>query len=1204
MLVTKRSGQIQELDLNKIHAVLTWACEGKNDDALHPIKGVSVSQIEMMAQLHFYDKMPTGEIHEILIKAARDLISEDYPNYDQVAARLVWFAVRKEAFKNNLPPHLGKVIQDNVERGIYSKDILDLYSTQEINELNGFIDHTRDDLFKYAGAEQMRKKYLVQNRKTKKIFESFQFPYIMVAALLFGKYPKNVRMKYVKRYYDLISQHFISLPTPIMAGLRTKVKQFSSCVLVNSGDSLDSIIDTSGVIVKYASRKAGLGVNIGRIRAVDQAVRGGDAVTTGVIPFAKYLNAALKSCSQGAVRGASATFNYPIWHLEFERLIELKNNKGTDETRLRTVDYCIHINELFYKRLVKKGEITFFSPEEVPELYNAFYSSDPKKFEKLYKQYEKDPSLTKKTLPAMEVFSKIMQERFETGRIYILNADTVNVHGSFYESIEQTNLCLTGDTRIVTNQGMKTLEELYLSQSNFSVSSDIRAFEGKEIVYNQSRINVNQNSLGTKEYNSSKVFMTNPNADIYEVQLASGLTIKGTYNHKIMTSSGWVKLGDLTQNHKVYSQSGEGLWGEDAIQVAPFKYISSNNKWNNHYEKTPFNVPQYWTQGLGEVLGWLVGDGFISTTNNTITPTFVFGEDDKEAKPILEKTLREILPAVTLGEQEFKHGTETVSSSQIKVHDKRFGLWLTDYLGVSTKKSHEKTVPLALWSANRVAIKGFLRGLFGADGTVDVSKNCQAVTISLTSVSKLLLQEVQLLLSNFGIKSSIYNSSKKNNRLLPNSQRELQEYNTHAQFVLKIGKSNRQKFMTEIGFLVDRKNQVVEKTLSDIKLAFEERSTGRAHRNGTYQEKYQDKVVSINYLGKAPVYDITVDKSHSFIANGMAVHNCTEITLPTTPIQGEEGLVALCTLSAINWGKLGLIEDHNEDGRSNRTDNKLKDVCEMAVRALDALLDYQEYPVAQAARHTQLYRPLGIGIIGFAHWLAKHRLLWGAEDTLVETEKLMERMAYYLTDTSIELAKEFGSCEMRTKYHDGIFPIDTSKLACKTLLDWDYLKAKAREFGIRNATLMALMPSETSSQLANETNGIEPPRDIVTIKGSKEGVLPQLVPEYAKLNPYYQTLWEVDTRDYLKTLAVIQKYVDQAISVNTSYDPKRFPNGEVSMTRLLEDLLYAYRLGHKTLYYSNTRDGSGDGEEAVSLGEGFGQKAGEEDDCESGACKI
>lgn len=752
MFITKRNGQFEELDLNKIHAVLTWACNGKNDDALTPIKGVSVSQIEMAAQPHFYDKMPTREIHESLIKAASGLISEDYPNYDQVAARLVWFSVRKEAFRNNIPPHLRRVVEDNIERGVYTRDILEKYNEEEMNELNKMIDHARDDLFKYAGSEQMRKKYLVQNRKTKQIYESFQFPYILVSALLFADYPKNERMKYVKRYYDLTSQHFISLPTPIMAGLRTKVKQFSSCVLVNAGDSLDSIIDTSGVIVKYASRKAGLGVNIGRIRAGGQQVRGGDAVTTGVIPFAKYLNAALKSCSQGAVRGASATFNYPIWHLEFENLIELKNNKGTDETRIRTVDYCVHLHELFYKRLTKRENITFFSPDEVPDLYDLFYSRDKKAFERLYKQYEKDPTKTKKSLPATEVFSKILTERYETGRIYILNADTVNIHTPYYEAIEQTNLC-------------------------------------------------------------------------------------------------------------------------------------------------------------------------------------------------------------------------------------------------------------------------------------------------------------------------------------------------------------------------------------------------------------------------------------------------TEIVTPTTPVNGEEGLVGLCTLSAVNWGKLGLIDA--EDGHSNRTDNRLKEVCEMAVRGLDALLSYQEYPIPQSKRHTLLYRNLGVGIIGFAHWLAKHRLMWGAQDTLIQVEKMMERMAYYLIDTSVELAKEFGPCEARTKYHDGIMPIDTSTLKCKTSMDWNSLKEKAKRYGIRNATLMALMPSETSSQLANETNGIEPPRDIITIKGSKEGVLPQLVPEYAKLGPFYETSWQVNTRDYLKTIAVLQKYIDQAISVNTSYDPGK---NEIKMSTLIDDLIYAYQLGHKTLYYNNTRDGSG--EEM------------EDDDCESGACKI
>lgn len=764
MQITKRDGTKQELDLNKIHAVLTWACEGQNDDALHPIKGVSISQIEMRAQLHFYDGMPTKQIHETLIKAAAELISEDFPNYDQVAARLVWFAVRKEAFRNNLPPHLGKIIKTNIENGVYSKDILDFYNNEEIDELNAMIDHRRDDLFKYAGAEQMRKKYLVQNRKTKKVFESFQFPYIMVAALLFAKYPKQYRMKYVKKYYDLISQHYISLPTPIMAGLRTKVKQFSSCTLIEAGDSLKSINAAAAAIVDYASRKAGIGLNIGQIRAEGQKVRNGDAVTTGVIPFAKYFNGALKSCSQGAVRGASATFNYPIWHLEFERLIELKNNKGTEETRLRTVDYCVHINKLFYERLVKKGDITFFSPEEVKDLYNAFYSNDYKNFEKLYKQYEKDPKITKKTLPALEVFTKIMQERFETGRIYIMNADHVNSHGSFYEPIKMTNLC-------------------------------------------------------------------------------------------------------------------------------------------------------------------------------------------------------------------------------------------------------------------------------------------------------------------------------------------------------------------------------------------------------------------------------------------------TEITLPTTPVTypgdsqyaEEEGLIALCTLSAINWGKFTPFGDLDSDSSApQRQEQKLKDACEMAVRGLDALLDYQEYPVEAAYRHSMKYRPLGIGIIGFAHWLAKGRLYWGEEKSLQEVDIMMEKMAYYLTEASISLAEEFGPIKTKTKYHDGIFPIDTASvsLANKPKMDWKLLKERAIKHGIRNATLMALMPSETSSQLSNETNGIEPPRDMVSIKGSKEGVLPQIVPEFAKLSAFYQTLWQVNSRDYLKTIAVLQKWIDQAISVNTSYDPSK---GEIKMSRLIEDLLYAYKLGHKTLYYSNTRDGSGD----------------EQDDgCDSGACKI
>ena len=751
MLVTKRNGEIQEQDLQKIHAVLTWACEGHNDDALTPIKGVSVSQIEMQAQLHFYDKMPTRAIHETLIRATAELICEDTPNYDQVAARLVWFSVRKEAFRNNLPPHLRKVIYDNVERGVYSKDILDLYSDDEIDELNRMIRHERDDLFRYAGAEQMRKKYLVQNRRSKQVYESFQFPYIMVAAILFGKYPKERRMKYVKQYYDLTSTHVISLPTPIMAGLRTKVKQFSSCVLVSSGDSLPSINAVASAIVEYASRKAGLGIDIGRIRAEGQSVRNGDAVTTGVLPFAKYFNAALKSCSQGAVRGASATVNYPIIHLEFERLIELKNEKGTDETRLRTVDYCVHLNGIMYKRWAKNQKITFFSPEEVPDLFAAFYSSDLKKFEALYEQYEQDPTKNKRELPAADVFQKILSERFETGRIYLLHADHVNTQTPFYDPITMTNLCC-------------------------------------------------------------------------------------------------------------------------------------------------------------------------------------------------------------------------------------------------------------------------------------------------------------------------------------------------------------------------------------------------------------------------------------------------EITLPTTPLTKDEteGRIALCSLSALNWGKFTNLTSEKEQ-------KLFAQACEMAVRGLDALLSYQEYPRKEAELSTLEYRPLGVGLIGFAHWLAKNNLTWGEPESLEQVNKMMEAMAFHLTSASVQLAEEFGPCEKRTKYHDGWLPMDNSPVKMKTTQDWDGLRVRAKKFGIRNATLMALMPSETSSQLANETNGIEPPRDLISVKGSKEGVLPQLVPEYAKLNHVYQTLWQVSATDYLKTVAVLQRYIDQAMSANTSYDPSKM-EGKLPLSLLAKDLILAYKSGIKTLYYHNTRDSADSYED--------------DDGCAGGACKI
>lgn len=751
MRVQKRNGEHQSLDLNKIHKVLEWACGG--DEELAPIKGVSVSDVELNAKLHLHDKIKTTDIHKLLIKSAAELISEDTPNYEHMAARLVWFAVRKEAFGENHPPHLRDVIATNLELGFYDPAILQQYTTQEIDTLNGFIDHSRDDLFRYAGAEQMRRKYLTQNRKTKRPTESFQFPYIMVAATLFSSYPKDSRLAIVKEYYDAISTHVLSEPTPVMSGVRTKVRQYSSCVLISSGDELDSINRTAQAIVEYASRKAGLGVDFGRIRAEGQPIRGGEAVSTGVIPFAKYFNAALKSCSQGAVRGASATANYPFWHLEFPNLIELKNEKGTEETRIRTMDYCVHLNRIVFERWAKKESLTLFSPEEVPELWSAFYGADIDNFRAVYEKCERNTKLTKATIPAKDLVEKILAERFETGRIYIMFADTVNRQSPFYEPVTLTNLC------------------------------------------------------------------------------------------------------------------------------------------------------------------------------------------------------------------------------------------------------------------------------------------------------------------------------------------------------------------TEV----------------------------------------------------------------------------TLVTRPLSSVDHTQGRIALCTLGAINVGKVDLATDK---GRA-----KLARHIEIAVRAKDALLSYQDYPMEEARLAVEDYRPLGFGYIGFAHWLARNKLRWGSDETIERVNELAEFISFHLIKTSIQLAKEFGACKLRTRYCEGWMPWDASSLTFEKRMPWDELRADARIYGIRNATLSAFMPSETSSALSNETNGIEPPKKLVTNKDSKDGTLPQLVPEYAKLNHTYETVWNVKCEDYLKTLAPIQHYTDQAISANTSYDPKAIPRdpttGQVLLSTFAKDLSLAYKLGYKTLYYSNVND-----QETI------------EEDCESGACKI
>ncbi|MFC1235758.1 class 1a ribonucleoside-diphosphate reductase subunit alpha [Vibrio sp. F74] len=757
LTVTKRNGRKEIIDLEKIHRVITWAAEG--------LDNVSVSQVEIKSHIQFYDGITTSDIHETIIKSAADLISEETPDYQYLAARLSVFHLRKKAYGQYEPPTLYNQVSKLVGNGKYDKHLLEDYSEQEFVQMDEFIDHKRDLDFSYAAVKQLEGKYFVQNRVTKEIYESAQFLYILVAACLFAKYPRDTRLDYVKRFYDAVSTFKISLPTPIMSGVRTPTRQFSSCVLIECDDSLNSINATSSSIVRYVSQRAGIGINAGRIRALGSEIRGGEAFHTGCIPFYKYFQTAVKCCSQGGVRGGAATVFYPIWHGEVQSLLVLKNNRGVEENRVRHMDYGVQINKTMYSRLIKGANISLFSPSDVPGLYDAFFE-DQDKFEQLYVQYEADKSIKRETVKALDLFSLLMQERASTGRIYVQNVDHCNTHSPFDPSvapIRQSNLCL-------------------------------------------------------------------------------------------------------------------------------------------------------------------------------------------------------------------------------------------------------------------------------------------------------------------------------------------------------------------------------------------------------------------------------------------------EIALPTKPlnnVEDDSGEIALCTLSAFNLGAIKSLDDFEE-------------LSELVVRALDALLDYQDYPLPAAYKSTMNRRTLGVGVINYAYYLAKNGVRYSDGSANSLTHKTFEAIQYYLLKASVKLAKEQGPCPSfnETRYSQGILPIDTYKKdidqICDEVLhyDWETLREEIKTHGLRNSTLTALMPSETSSQISNATNGIEPPRGYVSVKASKDGILKQVVPEYQALKNNYELLWTIPQNDgYLHLVGIMQKFVDQAISANTNYDPAAHSSGKVPMKLLLKDLLTAYKFGVKTLYYHNTRDGASDdqGKDVIVK---------EDEDCEGGGCKI
>jgi len=765
--VTKRSGGKEPLDIEKLHKVVFHACDG--------ITGVSPSEVEIKSHIQFYNGITSAEIQETLIKAAADLISEETPNYQYVGGRLINYALRKEVYGDYHPCTVKELVGKNIDRGFYDPELITYYTDEEWEKINSFVKHERDENLTYVAMEQLRGKYLAQNRVTGEIFETPQMCYVLIAATLFATYPKEERLKWVKDYYDAISLHDISLPTPVMAGVRTPQRQFSSCVLIETDDSLDSINATSSSIVKYVSQKAGIGIGGGSIRAIGSPIRKGDAFHTGIIPFYKMFQAATKSCSQGGVRGGAATIYYPIWHLEAEEMLVLKNNKGTEETRVRHMDYGVQFNKLMYERLITGGDITLFSPSDVPGLYDAFYA-DQDKFRELYEKAERNTKLRKKTVKAVALFSAFIEERKNTGRIYLQNVDNANDHGSFLPEIA----------------------------------------------------------------------------------------------------------------------------------------------------------------------------------------------------PIRQSNL------------------------------------------------------------------------------------------------------------------------------------------------------------------------------------------------------------------------------------------CAEIDLPTKPlkdINDPDGEISLCTLSAINWGNV-------------RTPADFEKACTLAVRGLDALLSYQNYPILAAQLSTEKRRPIGVGIINFAYWMAKHGLSY--QDVTAEGLELIDEYAeawsYYLIKASADLAAEQGAIPglMETKYGHGITPNQTYKkdvddlVEHKERMDWDGLRNQLKETGIRNSTLMALMPSETSAQIANATNGIEPPRAYISVKQSKHGVLKQVVPEYKKLKNKYDLLWEQKSPEgYLKIMAVLQKYIDQGISVNTSYNPQFFEDEKIPMSLMLQHLIMFYKYGGKQLYYFNTNDGQGELDVSKLVGEENSEdSSGDIDDSHCDSCTI
>lgn len=1087
--VTKRDGRLENLDIEKIHRVVTWAAEELD---------VSPSEVELKAQIQLYNGIHTETIHATLIKSAADLISLENPDYQYMAARLAVFNIRKIAYGEYTPPRLYTHIQLMIEKGIYDKEILEKYTEEEIDLIESFVDHNRDMNFAYAGIKQMESKYLVQNRVTKRVYESPQVAFILIPTCLFADYPKETRLDYIKKFYNALSLFKISLPTPIMAGVRTPTKQFSSCTVIGCDDSLDSINAATSSIVKYISQRAGIGINGGRIRALGSEIRKGEAIHTGVIPFWKMFQAAVKSCSQGGIRGGAATLFYPIWHLEVESLLVLKNNRGVEDNRIRQLDYGVQINKLMYQRLIEDKDITLLSPHSVEGLYDAYFN-DQELFEKLYLEAENNPLIPKKTIKATELFTLLMSERANTGRIYIMNVDHSNTHSPFVEkeaTIYTSNLCVSGDTTVMTDKGMVKIGE-HVGEK-FTIWNGFEWSENIEFV------------------------KTNTNQDLYRVELSNGRFLDCTNEHK------WITYGKPDYEHV----------RRNSVQRVPTKDLKIGDwlqKWDSTVIDGSIELDKAYTNGFYTADGCDVGNANI---------IYLY-----HGKRRLLKTI-----------------SEEINNDIISVRDEN------DRINIRTKGLKPKYfVPDSSYT-----VKSRLEWFAGyMDGDGVVFRNDGSVTLSFSSINKDFCNDVMDMLLSLGITSRCNMLSKEGMRILPD------------------GKGGKRQYLCKASYRVVIAGKGVSK-LIDLGIKFNRLVIPNNRRIPNRCATHFVKVKSITKLeGKHDTFCVFEPKNNSVIFNGIITGNCMEITLPTKPLNNildEEGEIALCTLGALNLGTVD--KDKLED---------IEESMDLIVRALDSVLDYQDYPVKAARNSVDKYRPLGIGVINYAYYLAKNGARYSNASGHKLTHELFEAIQYYALKSSVQLAKEKGKCKAfeNTKYSKGILPIDTYKKSIDEFasfeykLDWESLRKEIVEHGLRNATLTSLMPSESSSQVSNATNGIDLPRGPITVKASKDGILKQVVPEYEKLAYDYEYLWyDSSNIGMLKLVAIMQKFVDQSISTNTRYNPANYPNGKVPMKEMLKELLLAYKYGVKTLYYHHTNDGSDDTQDSL------------DDGCAGGACKI